>query len=257
MLSGLRYIPNFLSPAEQQLLLHHSLRVLAAPTFTSSHGRRLARTYTAAHPLPSHQLRTFLPEQHYEFLTHHSDRVIERYRECVLADWGQPGTTPPLSTLLERLYALMPPPPPASNAKPILTKSIPLSPPPDHIQLHLLHLAGQGFIKSHIDSLEASGSTIIGISLGSDRLIRFKNTLPSSFPSPSSSSSSEEKEVESNEFELLLEKGSVYIQTGPLRRTWTHEMPAKALWKGGSTGGEQRLSLILRDHFQGKVNPIE
>lgn len=78
-----------------------------------------------------------------------------------------------LSSVLKRLYALC---------------------PSQHVQTHLLHLATRGYIMPHIDNIHASGTWILGVSLGNERLLR----LESVGVNPS--------------FELPLPSGSVYIQ---------------------------------------------
>jgi len=62
-------------------------------------------------------------------------------------------------------------------------------------QTHILHLATNGEILPHIDNVEASGSWILGVSLGYPRIMRMENIADP---------------VDS--FELLLPPGSVYIQ---------------------------------------------
>lgn len=76
--------------------------------------------------------------------------------------------------------------------------------PPSKVQTHLLHLASYGEILPHVDNLEASGSWILGVSLGDARTLRMK-----------------EKGGESGkEFSWKLPSGSVYLQ-----RLVAHEDP--------------------------------
>jgi alkylated DNA repair protein alkB family protein 7 len=44
--------------------------------------------------------------------------------------------------------------------------------PTKDLQTHLLHLASDGEILPHIDNLEASGSWILGVTLGGTRMLR-------------------------------------------------------------------------------------
>ena len=81
-----------------------------------------------------------------------------------------PGLTP----VLERLYGLCP------------TKEV---------QTHLLHLASHGVILPHVDNVGASGSWILGVSLGDERILRM-----------------ESESDKSQSFELPLPSGSVYFQ---------------------------------------------
>jgi alkylated DNA repair protein alkB family protein 7 len=48
--------------------------------------------------------------------------------------------------------------------------------PPQGTSTHFLHLAPHGAILPHVDNLEASGSVIIGTSLGAERVLRLKDT---------------------------------------------------------------------------------
>lgn len=63
---------------------------------------------------------------------------------------------------------------------------------------HALHLSPTGKIDPHVDNVDASGSVIIGVSLGAERVLRL-----------------ERKEAESeggDGWEVLLKSGSVYVQ---------------------------------------------
>jgi alkylated DNA repair protein alkB family protein 7 len=42
-------------------------------------------------------------------------------------------------------------------------------------QMHLLHLASNGEIHPHVDNIGASGSWILGVSLGSERILRMES----------------------------------------------------------------------------------
>lgn len=67
--------------------------------------------------------------------------------------------------------------------------------PTQDTQTHLLHLASDGEILPHIDNVGASGSFILGVSLGADRVMRM-----------------EAVDNTEDSFDVLLESGSVYIQ---------------------------------------------
>lgn len=187
---ALTVLPAFLDPREQSLLLDASLALLALPSQTTSVSRKAARQWLALHP--THDRATFLGEAGYVFEERHFDGVIEGYREMLVK--GDHWTSTPslatkaaeLSPILQKLYALIPPPPSAA--------ALPAGPePPEHLLLHLLHLSATGAIYPHVDNIQASGSTIIGLSLGSERVVRFTK--------------GEET------FDVLLEPGSVYIQS--------------------------------------------
>jgi len=63
------------------------------------------------------------------------------------------------------------------------------------IQTHLLHLASHGEILPHVDNVFASGSWILGVSLGAARILRMEHV-----------------EDENDCFDVLLPSGSVYVQ---------------------------------------------
>jgi alkylated DNA repair protein alkB family protein 7 len=112
----------------------------------------------------------------------HYDSVIHDYRETLLSSLP-PSPAPTLTTLLTSLYSLLT----------SLTVD-PESLPPPESSTHLLHLSPKGAILPHVDNLEASGSVILGLSLGAERTMRLKK-----------------KDGEGG-WELRLPSGSVYLQ---------------------------------------------
>lgn len=79
----------------------------------------------------------------------HYDGVIRHFREMHLTSW--PVTEfEGLQSILERLHSLCPTP---------------------DVQTHLLHLASYGEILPHIDNVDASGSWILSVSLGAERIL--------------------------------------------------------------------------------------
>jgi alkylated DNA repair protein alkB homolog 7 len=67
-------------------------------------------------------------------------------------------------------------------------------------QTHLLHLASNGEIRPHVDNIGASGSWILGVSLGSERILRMESVEEDLNGVPKCA------------FDLTLPSGSVYIQ---------------------------------------------
>jgi len=98
-------------------------------------------------------------------------------------------------------------------------------------QTHLLHLASDGEILPHIDNTDASGSWILGLSLGSDRVLRMESVEADSDCSAS------------HTFDITLPSGSVYIQRGDVRYNYKHSILCTE--SGASRG--QRLSIMIRD----------
>lgn len=179
---------------EQKILLEASLSKLDGAEDRHHRKRRKIFEATRAEKLSEHSCvnALFLPDQYYDFqkvtcsnsndfvavvLTPydqgHYDGVITNYREMHVSAW--PEDQPRLSELLNRLRLF-------HSEEPI--------------QYHLLHLASDGEIHPHVDHLEAFGSWIVGVSLGSHRILRL------------------EKEILDRKFvyDVILPSGSVYVQ---------------------------------------------
>lgn len=109
----------------------------------------------------------------------HFDAVINHYRETLLSSLP-PDSNDEQVSLMKRLYSLLPVPPPMDKI------------PPPSTTTHLLHLAPHGQILPHVDNVDASGSVIIGLSLGAERILRL--------------------ESQGHGWEVLLKSGSVYRQ---------------------------------------------
>jgi len=84
------------------------------------------------------------------------------------------------------------------NLRPIIDRIHTLCPTHD-VQTHLLHLASHGEILPHVDNVEASGSWILGVSLGAKRIMRMQNL-----------------DNKHDYFDVLLPSGSVYLQKSAL-----------------------------------------
>lgn len=78
--------------------------------------------------------------------------------------------------------------------------------PPAGSTTHVLHLAPHGGIQAHVDNVDASGSVIIGVSLGASRVLRLRKKLRGG--------ASEEGEAgeERGGWDVLLPNGSLYLQ---------------------------------------------
>lgn len=99
--------------------------------------------------------------------------MIKHFREMHLTSWPQDDSVE-LAPILRRLDALI---------------------PKVETQTHLLHLSERGEILPHRDNIDASGSWILGVSLGALRVLRM-----------------ERRDDPDDVFEVLLKPGSVYIQ---------------------------------------------
>ncbi|PIL24160.1 hypothetical protein GSI_13913 [Ganoderma sinense ZZ0214-1] len=102
--------------------------------------------------------------------------------------------------------------------------------PHQDTQTHIIHLASDGVILPHVDNVEASGTWILGVSLGDERMLRLE-----------SSRSPQER------YELPLPSGSVYIQRDAIRYNYKHSIlhPDGAAHRPRG----QRLSIMLRDRL--------
>jgi len=116
--------------------------------------------------------------------------VIHDYRETTISSLPPITSFPAIPNLLNRAFALLP-------GSPQIDGESSDTLPPETIS-HLLHLAPTGKILGHVDNLEASGSVIMGICLGSDRILRLDRDA---------------KDGSGKEgWEVLLKNGTVYLQ---------------------------------------------
>ncbi|KAG8786378.1 hypothetical protein FRC15_011541 [Serendipita sp. 397] len=228
--TGFTYIPGFLSQKEQLSLTRAALAHLdnVGPTAARRKQKRLIADGSVS--IDEHG---FLPEDScYEFEQGHFDGVIRHYREARITDpqWASLDSDGELITILQRIKSLLP--------------SV-------DTQCHVLHLSSRGEILPHIDNVDASGSIILGVSLGSARVLRLESvghqTTEDGLPLY---------------YELLLEPGSCYIQrlvanrsgdnnlaiyslpsSDPVRYTHKHSIPKVP----GTIHRGQRLSIMMRD----------
>ncbi|TKA51447.1 hypothetical protein B0A53_05360 [Rhodotorula sp. CCFEE 5036] len=241
---ALTILPDYLDANEQSLLLRHSLRLLDSPSRTTSAGRKRRREWIKSNPTWG---GGFIGDEAYDWEEAHFDSVIKQYREMLVREgmWEfQPtgaeplGDAKELEAALNKIYALLPPSTHASSATGAPAATPPTTSPPSHLILHLLHLSSRGAIYPHVDNLEAFGRTIVGISLGGERIMRFNRVQ---------SADAKVNDSGPANFDVLLSPGSAYIQNEPLRTYYTHEVLESAKWHGRVVGGTQRLSIMLRD----------
>ena len=210
---SLQLLPNFLPTPTQAVLLWHSLRLLSSPAQTSSQSRKQLRAWLKHNPtfptacpsatdpsppLPAHPEWPFPSPAATAWSGAHFDGVICHYREMLVKPGHWPTDSPALTAALHKLYDLIPPP---AGREADVDRASP--DPPSHVLLHLLHLSGEGAIAPHVDNLEASGGTIVSLSLGGERLLRFDKTDQHGSPG----------DGEPDQLEVLLEPGTVNIQT--------------------------------------------
>jgi alkylated DNA repair protein alkB family protein 7 len=132
-----------------------------------------------------------------------------------------------------------------------LAHETPLHTPP-HLLSHLLHLSSTGYILPHVDNVQASAGTILGLCLGSERDLVLTSTKAGH---------------EGDQIRVRLPPGCAYVQRwacirlsvvdiainasspcrscrGQIRYTWKHEIPAADPRNSAQSG--QRLSVMIR-----------
>ncbi|KAH9997246.1 hypothetical protein BJV77DRAFT_915027, partial [Russula vinacea] len=220
--------PRFFDLVEQHALLSAALRKLDAAEPRASRRRR--RDFLASHRQESqdhHQWKdiigdlvvenAFLPDELYHFEEGHYDGVIRRFREMRVSTWDD-ERHPVLKSALNRLEALYP------DASPT--------------QTHLLHLASDGEIHPHVDNVGASGSWILGVSLGSERTLRMESVEDVVDGIPKQT------------FDVSLSSGSVYIQKNSVRYNYKHSILHANSTLGGKVSRGQRMSIMIRVRFR-------
>lgn len=186
---GFTLFPSFFSITEQRILLESALQRLdAIGGIRRVDGKKVRRTkaQVAADKEEKGLQGFFMSADAYTFEEGHFDGVIRHYRESLVSS-GLPDVVsasdknsylPKPSQLLERLHRFF-----VDPSKRLIT--------------HALHLAPGGRIDPHVDSLEAMGETIVGVSLGADRVLRLERDG-------------------AGIIEVLLKSGSVYVQSSVL-----------------------------------------
>ncbi|EDR11316.1 uncharacterized protein LACBIDRAFT_316029 [Laccaria bicolor S238N-H82] len=200
---------KFLTRSEQWTLLAASLHKL--DSMGPRKGRRLRQEHfkTKFNGSPPEMgegslQNLFAPDGLYEFQEGHFDGVIRHYREMHLTSWPV-DTFDGLEAILSRLSSLCP-----SRAT----------------QTHLLHLASYGDIYPHTDNIGASGSWILGVSLGDERLLKM--------------------EKEGDFFSVELPSGSVYLQRDSVRYQYKHSILRKNIHQRDPSISGQRMSIMIR-----------
>lgn len=151
--------PTFLSQAEQAGILSAALKRLDT-VYPLKRAQRLARKDTRA------SSNTFYPPRGYPFEAGHHDGVIHNFREMAVNSWEDCSHEAAMA--LMRLYEL------ADHHHDwtrLYQTDIKKLTCPSNLLTHVLHLAPDGHILPHVDNPEASGSVIVGASLGDQRVM--------------------------------------------------------------------------------------
>ncbi|XP_017059466.1 alpha-ketoglutarate-dependent dioxygenase alkB homolog 7, mitochondrial [Drosophila ficusphila] len=132
--------------------------------------------------------------------------------------------------------------------------------------VHILDLAPDGVIKPHVDSTRYCGTTISGISLLSDSVMRLVRTDAQRYQQHSADAATEPESkgsepdaayrhqpvasLENNFYaDLLLPRRSLYIMSHTARYNFTHEILAKeqSEFQGTPVPKTRRISIICRN----------
>ncbi|XP_036945864.1 alpha-ketoglutarate-dependent dioxygenase alkB homolog 7, mitochondrial [Acanthopagrus latus] len=154
------------------------------------------------------ELEPGLKKKRYEF--DHWDDAIHGYRETERLSWGAA-----CEEVLNRVRSAAFP-----EGSPLLGP------------VHILDLDKTGYIKPHIDSVKFCGSTIAGLSLLSDSIMRLV------------------KEGAADEWlDLLLPRHSLYILRDEARYNFTHEIlkDEESVFNGKKVPRLRRISVICRN----------
>ncbi|KAM7386704.1 hypothetical protein PAMA_009363 [Pampus argenteus] len=154
------------------------------------------------------ELEPGLKKKRYEF--DHWDDAIHGYRETERVRWG-----PACEEILTRVRSAA------------FTEGSPLLGP-----VHILDLDKTGYIKPHIDSIKFCGSTIAGLSLLSDSIMRLVK-----------------EDATSEWLDLLLPRRSLYILRNQARYNFTHEIlkDEESVFNGQKVARQRRISVICRN----------
>lgn len=172
----------------------------------------------------------------------HWDDAIHGYREMEKSDW-----LPDNQQVLQRMRTT------AFEANVL-----------PHV--HCLDLAADGIIKPHVDSSRYCGSTIAGLSLLTDCIMRLKRVDESKYKQNRFGDEEQSDEISrrsnhepdesadsiSNEFnyfaDVLLKRRSLYIMKESARYNFSHEvLPSKSTFSGNEIIKDRRLSIICRN----------
>ncbi|XP_059203674.1 alpha-ketoglutarate-dependent dioxygenase alkB homolog 7, mitochondrial [Centropristis striata] len=154
------------------------------------------------------ELEPGLRKKRYEF--DHWDDAIHGYRETERVTWGAS-----CEEVLKRVRSVAFP-----EGSPLLGP------------VHILDLDKAGYIKPHIDSVKFCGSTIAGLSLLSDSIMRLVK-----------------EDATSEWLDLLLPRRSLYILRDQARFNFTHEIlkDQDSVFNGQRVPRLRRISVICRN----------
>ncbi|XP_074041878.1 alpha-ketoglutarate-dependent dioxygenase alkB homolog 7, mitochondrial isoform X2 [Leptinotarsa decemlineata] len=154
------------------------------------------------------EIEPYMKRLRYEF--DHWDDAIHGYRETERLNWNDDNTK-----IINRVRSIAFPPH-AAQLK----------------YVHILDLDRNGYIKPHIDAVRFCGTTIAGLSLLSDSVMRLVH------------------DKQKNLFaDVLLQRRSLYIMKNIARFDYTHEIlkNENSIFKGEQIYKDRRISVICRN----------
>lgn len=154
------------------------------------------------------ELEPYLKRMRYE--SGHWDNAIKGYRETERVNWNSTN-----SLIIDKIKKIA-----------FKLQDVPLK------HVHILDLEENGVIMPHIDSIKFCGSTIAGVSLLSDSVMRLIQENNKNYI-----------------LDILLKRRSLYIMTGLARYNYTHEILGNENSKFGSkeVRKSRRISVICRN----------
>ncbi|KAG4065425.1 hypothetical protein HA402_002823 [Bradysia odoriphaga] len=122
--------------------------------------------------------------------------------------------------------------------------------------IHILDLAENGVIKPHVDSSRYCGTTIAGLSLLSDSVMRLVRTDETKYLQTNDGNNADEyrtlpKSMENGFYaDILLKRRSLYIMRDTSRYNFTHEILGNehGFFKGEKVTKTRRISVICRNN---------
>lgn len=116
--------------------------------------------------------------------------------------------------------------------------------------IHVLDLAADGVIKAHVDSVRFCGTTISGISLLTDAIMKLVQSTTDPFEAPEDYR--QQSKIDTSDLyscKVLVPRRSLYIMSNSSRYNFTHEILSneESIFKGQKVEKGRRISVICRD----------
>ncbi|CAH1719017.1 unnamed protein product [Chironomus riparius] len=116
--------------------------------------------------------------------------------------------------------------------------------------IHVLDLAADGVIKAHVDSVRFCGTTISGISLLTDAIMKLVQSPTDPFEAPDEYRQQPKNDTANlYSCKVLVRRRSLYIMSNSARYKFTHEIlrNEESMFRGQKVEKGRRISVICRD----------